>query len=165
MSPLNTKPVSPSWITKPVVGTVCSTSTGVTHSSPTRDSASSGRVRKPSTDWAAEGMFVKFGQSASLKAWVRSASMTGAMLQAVTRRSAATIAEGVGEEGEAGGVIQVGVADQGELDLDLLGHRERAAHGAGVHQDPVVDEERRGPLPQAFAPERPEDLNLHRSPS
>ena len=92
VSPLKTNPVSPSWITKPVVGTVCSTSTGVTHSSPTRDSASSGGSRKPSTDWAADGMFVKFGQSVSLKAWVRSDSMTGAMLQAVTRRSAATIA-------------------------------------------------------------------------
>ena len=35
---------------------------------------------------------MKFGHSVSLKAWVRSDSTTGAMLQAVTRRSGATIA-------------------------------------------------------------------------
>jgi hypothetical protein len=32
VSPLKTKPVSPSWITNPVVATVCSTGTGVTQS-------------------------------------------------------------------------------------------------------------------------------------
>jgi hypothetical protein len=37
-------------------------------------------------------MAVKSGQRASLKQWVRSVSMTGAMLHAVTERSGATIA-------------------------------------------------------------------------
>jgi hypothetical protein len=47
--------------------------------------------------------------------------------------------QGIGQECEAGCVVQVGVGQEGVLDLDLLGDRERAAHGAGVDQDPIVD--------------------------
>src|SRR2546426_5916654 len=45
VSPEYTNPRVPSWITKPTVGTVCVTATGVTHRSPTRCSASSTSVR------------------------------------------------------------------------------------------------------------------------
>ena len=165
VSPLNTNPVSPSWTTKPVVGTVCSTGTGVTHSSPTRDSASSGRVRNPSTDWAAEGIVVKFGQSASLKAWVRSASDHRGDAAGGDPAVGRDHGQGIGEEGEPGGVVQVGVADDRELDLDLFGHREGPADRARVDQHPVVDEEGGRPLPHAFAAEGPQHPNLHRSPS
>ena len=65
--------------------------------------------------------------------------------------------EGVGEEGEPSRVVEVGVADQGVLDLDLLRHRERATDGARVDQNPVVDQERRRPLPRPFTADTPRE--------
>ncbi len=67
----------------------------------------------------------------------------------------------VGEEAEPGDVIEMGVADEGVLDVDLLRGRQGSADGARVYQNPVVDEERRGSLPLPLAPVRAENLDLH----
>jgi hypothetical protein len=58
-------------------------------------------------------------------------------------------------------VIQVGVGEQGVLDLDLLGHREGAPDRSRVDQHPIIDKKRRRPLSRALTAEGPEDPNLH----
>src|SRR5712691_6603727 len=69
--------------------------------------------------------------------------------------------QSVGEEGESHRVVEVGVAHEGVLDLDLLGDRERPAHRAGVHQHAVVHEEGSGPLARPLAAVSPENFYLH----
>ena len=49
--------------------------------------------------------------------------------------------QSVREEAEPGDVVEVGMADEGVLDLDLFGGGKGSADRSRVHQDPVVDEE------------------------
>ena len=106
-------------------------------------------------------MFVKSGQSVSLKAWVRSDVHHGRDAAGGDRAVGRDHGERVREEREADGVVEVRVADQRVLDLDLLGHRERAPDGSGVDQDAVVDEEGRRPLALTFTAIGPKDLEPH----
>ena len=57
----------------------------------------------------------------------------------------------------------MGVADQRVLDLDLLGGREGAADGTGIHENLVVYEKGRGPLSLPLTSERAKDFDLHRN--
>ena len=57
-------------------------------------------------------------------------------------------------------MVEVGVADEGVLDLHLLGDRERAAHGAGIDKDAVVHEKCGRPLPQPLAAKGPKHPDL-----
>jgi hypothetical protein len=54
------------------------------------------------------------------------------------------------------------MADEGVLDLDLLGGAERAPHGSRVHEDAVVNEKGRRPLALTLTAVRPEDSDLQR---
>src|SRR6266446_1123148 len=79
VSPEYTNPRVPSWITKPTVGTVCVTATGVTHRSPTRCSASSTSVRYLTTGVVASGIRAKSGHTTLLNTDVFRASTIGAV--------------------------------------------------------------------------------------
>ena len=67
----------------------------------------------------------------------------------------------VGEEAEAGDVVEVSVADEGVFDVDLLGGRQGSSDRACVYQNPIVDEQGRGSLPWSLAAVRAENLDLH----
>ena len=59
-------------------------------------------------------------------------------------------------------MVEVGVRDQGVLDLDLLRHRQRPTNGPRVDEDTVIHEERRRSLTRPLTAVRPENLDLQR---
>ena len=77
------------------------------------------------------------------------------------RAPGAAACERLRQEGEPGHVIEVRVADERMLDLELLRNGESAADAAGVDQDTVVDEKGRRTLAQPFASEGAEHSKLH----
>ena len=87
--------------------------------------------------------------------------MTGAMAARGDRALRSDHGQGVGEEGEAHGVVEVGVAQHGVGDGGLLGDGESASDGARVHQDVVVDEEGRRSLALPVTAVGPEHLEPH----
>ena len=86
-------------------------------------------------------MLAKLGQTMSLKTWVRRLSSTDPKPQAVTRRSGASIASVSVRKQRPAMWSKWAVADQGVLDVDLLGGGQRSADRAGVYEDTIVHEQ------------------------
>ncbi len=70
--------------------------------------------------------------------------------------------EVVRKEGQPDHVVQVGMTQEGVLDLTLLFYRQCGGAGAGIHEHTVVHQKGRGALPLAFSAERAEHFDLHR---